>query len=75
MTASEVQRLKELKQENNKVKRLLAESPSIMGFAGALQAKDGVDVGKIQNLRRWLMVSRTLAHLESRTRHHSTTER
>ncbi len=42
----------------------IPDRPSITGFASVLQAKGSVRVGKIQNLRRWLMVARTLAYLE-----------
>jgi ankyrin repeat protein len=42
----------------------LPDRQSIVLFADALTATGQVDEEKIQNLRRWLMVARTLAHLE-----------
>ena len=42
----------------------LPDCQSIIRFAAALKATGNVEEKKLQNLRRWLMVARTLAHLE-----------
>lgn len=45
----------------------IPDRQSIIGFANAVKAKGSVRDEKVQNLRRWLMVARTLAQLERKS--------